>query len=88
MAYRTIDGDISDFFDASSDLHGTFETADLRAFLLNQGHTDLDARDAVLIWQQNRFERVDGTWKTFRLTDAGLEAVSELVAAPRRSHRE
>ena len=88
MAYLTIDGDISDFFVASSDLHGTFETADLRAFLLDQGHTDIEARDAVLAWQQDRFERVDATWRSFRLTDAGLQAVSELIAPPRRSRRE
>ena len=87
MNYSAIDGDISDFFDAAPDLQAHFKTEDLRAFLLNQGHADLDVRDAVLQWQKDNFEKVDGTWRVFRLTDAGLAAVFRLTRSSYSSNR-
>jgi hypothetical protein len=83
MTYSAIDGDISDFLDAQLDLRSEFRLDELRAYLLKAGHTDLDARTAVLKWQEYRFRRVNGTWEKFGLTPAGLDAVEMLRARPR-----
>ena len=78
MTYSAIDGDISDFFDSSASLDQEFETDRLRGYLLATGHEDLDVRDAVVRWQEYKFQRADRTWEHFRLTPAGLAAVKEL----------
>jgi hypothetical protein len=80
MTYSAIDGDISDFFDAQVDPRSVFRLDELRAYLLNAGHADLEARAAVLKWQEDRFRRVNGTWEKFALTPAGLEVVAMLRA--------
>lgn len=78
MAYTTIDGDISDFFDSSPSLTKEFRTDRLRGYLLATGHADVEVRNAVLKWQEYKFQRADRTWERFRLTPAGLAAVKEL----------
>lgn len=80
MTYSAIDGDISDFFDDQIDLRGEFRLDALRTYLLNAGHADLEARAAVLKWQEYRFRRVNGTWEKFALTPAGLDTVAALRA--------
>jgi hypothetical protein len=82
MAYTTIDGDISDFFDGSPSLTKEFLTDRLRGYLLATGHGDLEVRNAVLKWQEYKFQRADRTWDRFRLTPAGLAAVKDLRSRP------
>ena len=80
MTDSAIDGDVSDFLAAPGDLASVFRTDELRAFLLNAGHSDLEARAAVLKWQEYRLQRVGGTWERFKLTPAGVETVRTLSA--------
>ena len=77
-AYSTIDGDISDFFDALMDMTTTFQTEELRRYLLNDGDLEEDVDAAIRSWQADRFEPLDPEWESFRLTDAGRKAVEEL----------
>jgi hypothetical protein len=78
MIYTAIDGDISDFFDAQTELTGPFRTDQLKSYLREAGHDDGAVITAVLAWQQHHFRQMEGSWERFELTDVGKAAVEEL----------
>jgi hypothetical protein len=80
MSYSAIDGDISPFFEIGTNLTKEFPTDRLRGYLMAIGHPELELRDALLRWQEDKFQRTGHSWASFRLTPAGLAAVKELRA--------
>lgn len=78
MNYTAIDGDISDFIDAMTEVTDQFSTDELRAYLINEGHPLEAASGAIADWQKERFEALDPSWQRFKLTPAGAAAVEQL----------
>ena len=76
--YSTIDGDISDYFDALLDMTKEFRTAELRQYLINDGHSEPEAEPAIRNWQVSRFKTLDPQWTSFNLTEDGMKAVEDL----------
>lgn len=77
--YTAIDGDISDYFDAQEGAV-EYSTDELRQFLTNVGHSMSDAINAIMVWQQGRFDAIDPSWDRFKLSPLGLAVVKELRA--------
>ena len=46
-AYSTIDGEVSDFFDALMDMTTTFQTEEIRRYLLNDDHSAAEVEVAI-----------------------------------------
>src|SRR3569623_676413 len=76
--YSTIDGDISDYFDALVDMTKEFQTKELRQYLINDGHSETEADAAIRSWQASRFKQLDPQWTAFTLTEEGMKAVEDL----------
>jgi hypothetical protein len=76
MEPTAIDGDIADFLDAEN-LAADYSTAELRSFLLNQGHSERDVIEALNRWQIFYFEQ-RASWERFKLNRAGMAKVEEL----------
>ena len=77
MPDTAIDGDISDYIEAL-DLVSEYFSADLRTYLLNEGHGANDIDSAIARWRQHLFQPLDAEWVRFELTPAGRAAVERL----------
>jgi hypothetical protein len=56
-----------------------FKTAELRSYLLNQGHAESEVVAAIHHWQTYYLLQLDPDWELFELTAAGKAAVEELT---------